>query len=151
MKILIRVEPNERIMERRVARERVATKGEANMTTMRVDFNDNEVSLLNFQEQVIISFRLGAGNVFVQGKVNAVNNDGDFQNYTARLTYRDGSVELDRADVRISGGGTQTVSLSSWITDVTANDIVDLRCGTYNGITRKARLTTLDVDTFEPH
>ena len=121
------------------------------MTTMRVDFNDNEVSLLNFQEQVIISFRLGAGNVFVQGKVNAVNNDGDFQNYTARLTYRDGSVELDRADVRISGGGTQTVSLSSWITDVTANDIVDLRCGTYNGITRKARLTTLDVDTFEPH
>ena len=111
---------------------------------------DPDTGLSNFQEQVVarVAINRRETNVLILGKVVISNLDGDAQNATARLTWRDGAVELDRADLRIPGGNgfSQSVFLDGWITNVSQGDIVDLRCSTFSGLARKVRFNVIGVD-----
>jgi hypothetical protein len=112
--------------------------------------NDPDTALNNFQEQVVarVTINRGETNVLILGKVVITNLDGDAQNAAARLTLGDGAVELDRADLRIPGGNgfSQSVFLDGWITNVSRNAIVDLRCSTFSGLARKVRFNVIGVD-----
>jgi hypothetical protein len=116
------------------------------MLDVATTFNNGPVELHNFQEEVIMRLQLRGGNVVVRAKVQLKNNDDDSQDFTARITHGDGSVELDRVDVRLGDHISTCACLSGWITNATAGDTLDLRCSTYKGNATMARMAAIMVD-----
>jgi hypothetical protein len=118
----------------------------------QISGGDSDTNLNNFQESVVVRILVNQGqqNILVIGKVVIANFDGDSQNANVRLTSQDGRIEIDRADVRIPGGGSQVVVVDGWIRppDLLPNDIVDLRCSTFAGAAKKARLNVFGADVL---
>ena len=104
------------------------------------------VPLRNFNETILVAVRVPKGKYVVFGKVSISNADGDSQNAGARLTSKDGLNTIDRADVRLNGGGTQSVSVQGTLPVDSETEIVDLRGTTFNGAASGATLIVISVD-----
>jgi hypothetical protein len=117
--------------------------------------NPGTVQLHNFNDTVIVRLeKLREGKYVVFGRVVIHNSDGDNQNASAAVTTLDGATQLDRADVRIAGGGgaiDQAVSLQATYTlpSPGTDSTVDIRCATYNGAAVEASLFAILVDGIE--
>src|SRR5437899_3037991 len=77
-----------------------------------VNSDTNGKGLQNFNDVVLI--RLGLpepGLYMIFGRVVIRNDDGDAQAASAQSTVLDGADRVDRADVRIPGGSSQTIHL----------------------------------------
>lgn len=123
---------------------------------------DDSTPLKQFADTVIVRLRVrDAGQFLIIGKVVIWNNDGDFQNASARLTTLDGETELDRADVRIgpfaapvnqvSSPGKQEISLQATMSlpANNADTIIDLRCSTFDGGATEAKLFAVLVGSLQ--
>jgi hypothetical protein len=117
--------------------------------------NPSITPLNNFNEQVVVRLRVpDSGEYVIFGRLVIINEDGDPQNAGARLTTFDGVTELDKADVRldsVSDGGSQAISLQATLhlPSHEANDVIDIRCGTFSGAARNATLFAISVDGLQ--
>jgi hypothetical protein len=108
------------------------------------------VGLANFNDVTVLRLELTRGLWVIMGRVVMGNDDGDGQNASARLTTADGSIELDRADLRLDKGGEGSeAAVSLQATLSTAKQIVDIRCATFKGHARQASLIAFTVDQIE--
>jgi hypothetical protein len=120
--------------------------------------------LNNFVETLVVSLplRTDAGKFLIFGKLYLINDDGDWQNATARLTTlnepgNNPGPELDRSRVRIGplgpikfngDYGSQSISLLGKLElpapGATGN--VGILCSTYNGAAYKIKLSAVKID-----
>jgi hypothetical protein len=112
--------------------------------------NAGQVDLHHFDHTVAVRLHLGnldAGKLVVFGRVVMQNDDNDAQNAGVMMTTADEAVTLDRADFRIAGkGDSQVVSLQAAVSLPLHGQIIDIRCGTFNGVAREASLIAIQVD-----
>ena len=112
------------------------------------NFNQMPPSLHHFQDTVCAKVTLRAGKYVLFAKAQLQNFDGDYQNADARLTAHQGSVQLDQVTVRLGGGGGSFMGavalLGTWT--VQDDDVIEVRCATYNGNAVWVYLVAMLVD-----
>ena len=109
----------------------------------------NGQGLQNFNEVVLLRLGLAEpGEYVIFGRVVIRNDDGDGQNASARITTIDGTNLVDRADVRITGGGfSQTIHLQGTARVAQGQPVIaDIRCSTFRGFASQSSLFALLVD-----
>jgi hypothetical protein len=118
------------------------------------DTNPFRVNLRNFRDEVLVRLLLRPGFYVVFGKAVVYNLDGSQQKAGAQLTSRDGSNSIDISEVRIDGGSGlddvegMAISVQGTLVVAVNDDIVDIRCATFNGFVQQASLTAILVDGF---
>jgi hypothetical protein len=113
-----------------------------------VNSDPSEHYLQNNNDVVLIRLGLAEPGVYVVfGRVVILNMDGDAQNASARITAQDGADQVDRADVRLPGGSSQTIYLQGTArVDAGSPQIVDIRCSTFKGTASQSSLFAIHVD-----
>jgi hypothetical protein len=112
------------------------------------------VSLQHFGVTVAVRVKLpGNAKYAIFGKVTIHNSDGDPQNASAQLGSADGSNVIDKTDIRVDGRGNadaQALTVQG-VLDLTGSfeDIIDMRCATFNGEVREASLVAIQVDDLK--
>jgi hypothetical protein len=109
-----------------------------------------EAGLEHFNDTVIVRLPISAGAYVIIAKTVLRNFDGDSQNAAAYMMMNDGEIELDRADIRLSGNGgaqysAQEVSLQAALL-LEEPTVVDLRAQTWNGAAFQSSIIAIQVD-----
>lgn len=101
----------------------------------------------SFQLMTVNTLKLPAGSWAIFGKVAIWNSDGDPQNTAAYLYATSGTAQLllDKIDVRIPGGCSESISLLG-NPEVQKQDEIQIRCSTYNGGAAESRLIAIQID-----
>jgi hypothetical protein len=117
---------------------------------------EGSADLHDFNDDVVVRVTLPAmktGAWMLTARVVIVNADDGLQNASARLTTDDGATVLDLVDdIRCGGYDTprdKPISLQADLRSHGSEQIVDLRCSTYNGTARYGRLFALRVDDVQ--
>jgi hypothetical protein len=115
-----------------------------------VNSNEGGPPLNNFNDVVVLRLQVKPGTYVVFGRVVILNQDGDPQNASARVTSKDGSNLIDKVEVRIPGRTTRSsVSLQGTVR-VDQTDLVDIRCSTFNGQATNSSLFAIEVSQLNP-
>ena len=120
------------------------------IAAFNVPIDQGPVSLQHFGDTIVVCIQLRHGNWAIFGKVAVSNSDGDSQNAGVKLFAQDASRTLDSSDVRIPGGGIQSVSVEGTLTVDKDTDFVHISCATFNGHAQEAQLIAISVDTLFP-
>ena len=118
-----------------------------------VNSDTNGQGLGHFNDVVLIRLGLNAPGLYIIiGRVVIRNDDGDGQAASARSSVRDGSVTVDRADIRLPGSSSQTIHLQGTArVEAGTTELVDIRCSTFRGFASQSSLFAIQVDQLRTH
>jgi len=103
------------------------------------------VAVGGFHDTVVLSFHLTPGDWVLIGRVVLNNFDGDDQKASAQISSA--GKPIDRADVTISGRGSQVISLQG-VMRADVNQPVKLLAATFKGGAAEGSLIAIPIDTF---
>jgi hypothetical protein len=81
------------------------------IAVFKADLNPMGLALDHFRDTVGVRIELSTGSWVIFGRVVVFNSDSDSQLANVQLRSRDGSNLIDRAEVRILSGSSQSLSV----------------------------------------